>query len=177
MSHGEPVATRKRSRCGRPRGFTLVELMITLVVVGILLSLAVPSFNDAALGSKLTGFANDLVASAQTARSEAIKRNAAVTMCRSTDGTSCAASGGWEAGWILRLAGGDVLQHHPALPPEFRIVQGSFAALTFPPDVVGVTPTTFKVCRASPVGKQERTVRLTTSGTTSVARTETGACP
>jgi len=168
-SRGDPPA----SRAG---GFTLIEMMTAIFILAILVTLAVPSFNNAALSGKLTGFANDLVASAQLARSEAIKRNASVTMCRSTDGATCAGSGGWESGWIL-LRGTEVLEHHQALPPEFRIIQGTFGAITFPAQVVGVTPTTFKVCRASPVGNQERTVRLTTSGTTSVARTETGTCP
>lgn len=160
----------------RAAGFTLIEIMTAIVVLALLVTLAVPSFNNASLSGKLTGFANDLVASAQLARSEAIKRNAAVTMCRSTDGATCAGSGGWDSGWIL-LLGTQVLQHHQALPTEFRIVQGTFGAITFPAQVVGVTPTTFKVCRATPVGNQERTVRITSSGTTSVARTDTATCP
>jgi type IV fimbrial biogenesis protein FimT len=150
--------------------------MVALAVLAILVSLAVPSFNDAALSSKLTGIANDLLASAQVARSEAVKRNVAVTMCASSNGASCAASGGWQVGWIL-VSDGEVLQHHQALPPEFRIIQGTFGALTFPPDVVGVTPATFKVCRAAPVGKQERIVRIMTSGAASVSRTEAAVCP
>lgn len=176
MTHRRDTHRTVCSPGGRPGGFTLIEMMTAIMVLAILVTLAVPSFNNAALSGKLTGFANDLVASAQLARSEAIKRNATVTMCRSTDGATCAGSGGWESGWIL-LRGTEVLQHHQALPTEFRIVQGTFGAITFPAQVVGVTPATFKVCRASPVGSQERTVRITSTGTTSVARTETATCP
>jgi type IV fimbrial biogenesis protein FimT len=159
------------------RGFTLIELMVAITILAVLLAWAVPSFNNAALSSKLTGFANDLVSSTQIARSEAIKRNAPITLCASSNGTTCATSGGWEVGWIL-LRGTTVLQHHQALPTEFRIVQnGTFGALTFPPDVVGTTAATFKVCRAVPVGHEERTVRVTTSGGTAVARTATATCP
>ena len=177
MSTSSNGSIRRRARVGTARGLTLIELMVAITILAILLGWAVPSFNNAALSSKLTGFANDLVSSTQIARSEAIKRNAPITLCASSNGTTCATSGGWEVGWIL-LRGTTVLQHHQALPTEFRIVQnGTFGALTFPPDVVGTTAATFKVCRAVPVGREERTVRVTTSGGTAVARTETATCP
>jgi len=164
-------------RASRPSGFTLVELMVSLAVLAILLALAVPSFQNATLGARLSGYANDLLASTQLARSEAIKRNAPVTLCRSTDGTTCATTGSWHVGWIVRLADGTVLQRQQPLPSEFRITQGTFGAITFPATVAGVTPATFTVCRASPVGKQERVVTVTASGAASVRMTETGTCP
>ena len=157
------------------RGFTIVELMVSLAVLAILLALAVPSFTNATLGSRLAGYANDLLASTQIARSEAIKRNAPVTLCASSNGTTCASSGGWQQGWIV-LVGTTVLQRQQALPSEFRVTQGTFGAITFPATVVGVTPSTFVVCRASPVGNQERVVTITASGSASVRMTETGTC-
>jgi len=165
----------ERRRGEIPRGFTLIELMVAIMVLGILLGVAVPSFRDAALSSRLTAYANDLVASAQIARSEAIKRNAPVTLCASSNGTTCATSGGWQVGWIVRLADGTILQRQQALPPEFRITQGTFGAITFPATVAGVTPTTFRVCRANPAGSQRRIVTVTASGSASV-RAEDGGC-
>lgn len=158
--------------------------MVTLLVLAILLGIAVPSFRDAALSSRLTGYANDLVASVQVARSEAIKRNLTVTLCASEDGSTCADDVGWEVGWIIlaprpsAIATLDVVDHHGPLTEEFIIEEaGGLTELSFPPTVVGTTPATFTVCREDPVGKQEREVTVTVSGATSVAITENGECP
>ena len=170
--------------------------MVTLLVLAVLLGIAVPSFRDASLSSRLTGYANDLVASVQVARSEAIKRNARVRLCASTNGTSCATGVGWEVGWIILtprqqavppvnpgdpvtfITVMDVAQRHERVAVEFRVREaGGITAIDFPATVVGATPATFTVCRATPLGSQERVVNVTTSGSTSVTRTETGACP
>ena len=55
------------------RGVTLIELMIAIVIVAVLIGIGVPSFRNAALASRLSAVANNLLASAQLARSEAIK--------------------------------------------------------------------------------------------------------
>jgi len=157
----------------------LVELLVSITILAILLGLAVPSFNNAVLGSKLSAFSSNLVASTQLARSEAIKRNQIVRLCASSNGTSCGVtSGGWEAGWIVLLADNSVLQRQQALPSEFRFVQtGGHATLNFPPSVIGATTATFTVCRATPVGKQNRVVTVTASGSTRVAMNTVTTCP
>jgi type IV fimbrial biogenesis protein FimT len=156
------------------QGFTLVELMVTLAVVAILLGLAIPSFNDAILGTKLSTYANSLVASANVARSEAIKRNAAVTMCVSTDGASCA-SGNWDQGWIV-LAGTEVIIRQDAAATGFRLT-GTASTLTFQATGVGATVATITACRATPsAGNQERVVSISATGRTSTAKTATGVC-
>lgn len=65
---------------GRARGFTIIELMITLTVAAILLAIAIPSFNYLTVSSKLTTTANNLVNALGVARSEAIKRNVNVVV-------------------------------------------------------------------------------------------------
>jgi type IV fimbrial biogenesis protein FimT len=179
MAHETHSGIAASRRAGNARGFTLVELMITIMIMAILFGLAVPSFNDAVLGGKLSGFSSNLVASAQLARSEAIKRNEVVRLCASSNGTTCGvSSGGWEAGWIVLLADDSVLQRQEALPPEFRFVQtGGNATLSFPPSVIGATTASFTVCRATPVGKQNRVVTVTASGSTRVAMNTVTTCP
>ena len=85
----------------------MVELLTAIAVLAVLLALAVPNFNDASLSARLNGFANSLVASAQVARSEAIKRNSNITLVRPPTARRCAGRGGWEQGWIVWLHDAD----------------------------------------------------------------------
>lgn len=82
-------------------GFTLLELMVTLVVLGILLAVGVPSFANIIRNNRITARTNELVATFTYARSEAMKRGDVVTTCSSADEDSCAASNDWATGWII----------------------------------------------------------------------------
>jgi type IV fimbrial biogenesis protein FimT len=81
--------------------FTIIELMVALVVVGILLGLAVPTFREFTRNNRVTAIHNDLTTAFTLARSEALKRSMPVSICASTNGTSCATSDDWNAGWII----------------------------------------------------------------------------
>jgi type IV fimbrial biogenesis protein FimT len=161
----------------RTRGFTLVELMVTIVVLVVLVSFAIPSFDNIKLSSRLTSYSTDLVAGSQVARSEAIKRNTQVTLCVSSNGTSCATTGQWETGWIVISAGGAVIQKQPATASGYQIRDGAgLSALAFEATGVGATAGNFTICRAAPVGSQERVVKVSATGRTSITRTSTGIC-
>ncbi len=82
-------------------GFSLIEVMVTLSVVIILAAIAAPSFQQLISGSSMTSQANEFFAALNFARSEAVKRNMRVTMCKSSAGAACATSGGWQQGWII----------------------------------------------------------------------------
>ncbi|MBL4712788.1 MAG: GspH/FimT family pseudopilin [Gammaproteobacteria bacterium] len=82
-------------------GFTLIELIVTMAIVGILLVVGLPSLKTMVQGNQLVASSNDLLAALTVARSEAIKNNASVSICESSDGTSCASTGKWQNGWIV----------------------------------------------------------------------------
>lgn len=157
------------------RGFTLVELMVTISIVGILSAIAVPNFNEALLSSKLRANANKLVASIYLARGEAIKRNSVVTLCASANGTSC--TGAWKDGWVM-LSGTTLISAQNAITSGLRIIEaGGLTSLSFQPTGVGSTQATLTVCRATPsIGGQERVVTISATGRASVAKTYAGAC-
>lgn len=69
-------------------GFNLLELMVTLLVMGIVLGLGVPNFMEFQRNSAMTSLANDLVSSIYLARTEAVKRQVPVTMCTSANATA-----------------------------------------------------------------------------------------
>lgn len=156
-------------------GFTLIELMVTIAVMAILLAIAVPSFTDAVLGSKLSSYANNFVASAHLARSEAIKRNTAVTLCASADGASCATAGGWQQGWIV-LSGTTVIQRQQALPAGLSFTGGAHSII-YQSSGINSISTTLTLCRATPsVGSQQREISISATGRPSVTKTISTSC-
>ncbi|MBT8119350.1 MAG: GspH/FimT family pseudopilin [Gammaproteobacteria bacterium] len=82
-------------------GFTLIELMITLFIVGILLAVGVPSMKTFMQSNQLVASTNELISALHVARSEAIKLNARVSICESSDGKTCDTTGSWKEGWIV----------------------------------------------------------------------------
>ena len=82
-------------------GFTLIELLITLVIVSILLTVGVPTIKTYMQSGQLIASTNELLSAFHLARSESVKSNARVTICTSTNGTSCSDSESWREGWIV----------------------------------------------------------------------------
>lgn len=83
------------------RGFTMIELMVAIAIAAILLAVGVPSFQSFIASSRLSTANNELVGAMALARSEAIRRGARVTVCKSADSATCTNTGGWQQGWIV----------------------------------------------------------------------------
>ncbi len=82
------------------RGLTLVELLITIAISAILLSVAAPSFQSFILNSRISTISEQLYKTLHMARSEAIRRGTNVTVCSSNSYTACDGAN-WGDGWIV----------------------------------------------------------------------------
>jgi type IV fimbrial biogenesis protein FimT len=82
-------------------GFTLLELMVAIGITAILATVAVPSFTSMMRNNRSASEANAALSVFTLARSEAIKRNRPVIVCKSSDGSGCVTSGGWQQGAMV----------------------------------------------------------------------------
>lgn len=174
-----------RLRLSRPMagGFTLLELMVTIGLIALLLRLAVPMFTDAALSNKVTSYANSFIGAAQLAKTEAIKRNATVQICRRArasepSGTpSCASSGTWQSGWFVwvdsngdsSMGSDEILQEQQPFGTDVTFCTGTEStgvcntasgdyALNFLPGVIGSAAKDIILCKEA--GKAKRVLSL-----------------
>jgi type IV fimbrial biogenesis protein FimT len=96
------------------QGFTMTEILIVVAVIGILASLAAPSFSQLIKSQRIKSMATDINASLSLARSEAVKRNTNVTLSPTT-------AGSWQNGWQIA---------DPANPGSNIQVQSAFTGVT-----------------------------------------------
>lgn len=91
-------------------GVTLVELMVTLLVLSIVIGFAIPSFQVMVQNNRIASQINTVSGTLAFARSSAsIRPGEFVTFCASTDGASCSGNAQWETGWLVfRDVNGDV---------------------------------------------------------------------
>lgn len=87
----------------RHYGFTIIELMVVLVVMGLLITVGVPSFRTLMADNQINNSAQEILYAIQLARAEAVKRNQMVSLCPSSDQTNCTGNGNWHVGWIIFL--------------------------------------------------------------------------
>lgn len=167
-----------------PRGFTLIEMMMTIAIAAILVSLAVPSFQNLIVNNRLTTQANELVADLNVARSEAIKRGQRVSICPSNNATSCTATP-WTDGRLIFVDGStagtvdgtdQILRSQPALTGNLSLASAGFGGAAYIQYVSsGTTGSagTFTLCRSGFVG---RVISVSATGRPSTQATG-GLCP
>lgn len=188
-------AASRRAMASRVQGFTLIELMVTIAIAAILAGLAVPSFRELIANNRLKSHISALHTSLLQARSEAIKRNGRVVLCKSADGASCTTAGNWQQGWIMFAdtnnnalvdVGETVIQKVASLSGDF-VLKGSGNLA----DYVSYSSTgsakvkasdntqagTFTLCRLGISGGNARQVELFATGRLSIGQAPAATCP
>lgn len=129
----------------RSQGFTLVEMMITVIILGVLTAVAIPSFTSLVASQKVKTTASSLQAFLNVTRTEALKRNSSVTLSPNTTGQ-------WSSGWkITDPSSGSTLKTTSPVTninitgPSSVIYQGSGRVKL----ASGVTSSTFKFSSTS----------------------------
>jgi type IV fimbrial biogenesis protein FimT len=154
-------------------GFSLMELMTALTVLGVLLAVAGPGLADFVDESRLSGSSRDLVVDFALARNEAAMRAQRVTVCTSSDGATCA-NDDWNNGRLVFIdnngtvgdvdVGDLILSTTPALDPAI-VTDPDGAAdaffLSFDPRGRLAAPGQIEVCSA---GHERRVVNIHRSG-------------
>lgn len=107
----------------RPRGFTLLEFMVTTAVLAVVLSIAIPTFVQIRRNAAVNAAFHGLTTTFAGARLLAVTRNVPVTVCPSQDGRTCRRDRIWDEGWIVfldpgrndqPLKGDDIVDQHSA---------------------------------------------------------------
>lgn len=186
---------KEHSYLTRAAGFTLVELLITVVVLAALVALAAPSMTTLLLNNRSETLAEELATALQIARSEAVKRGERVSLCAANaDLTTC--GGNWTNGWLMvrdlapndaaaAVTVGEILTQFDQ-PHEKSVISAdnngavAFVRYTSTGELARIgsnnntTPITFTVHVEGCEGERQRQLSIGVAGMMDINRTE---CP
>lgn len=175
------------------RGASLLECVAALSVAAAALHFALPPLQDMVQSASLSAAAQDLLGDLYRARSEALKRNRRVALCKSAGGAACSPEGGWEQGWILFHdengngavdADEEVISRREPLPSYLRARGNHHVASYVSYTPLGATKLltggfqagTLTVCRISDGPTQARQVILNAVGRPRIQRANVANC-
>lgn len=174
-------------------GYTLIELLMTISLATSAMAFVMPAVGDLLNSARIQTGAQALSNSLALARSEAVKRNGRVVMCKSPQGDQCERTGGWEQGWIIfqdlnnnaYLDEGEGILHREAGIQTALSMRGntpvshyvSYTAYGRTKQVSGAFQAgTFTVCGSSGSGVKARQVVINSVGRTRVAQAPASIC-
>lgn len=166
------------------RGFTLIELVVTIVIAGILMAIAVPNLRLFVEKNRVKLAVGELVTGLNYARSEATKRRFPISVCARATDSSCAGSGtSWNNGWLMftdadgngayeTANGNEILRVMNSLPTNVTLESKNFVTPTFlqysSAGELNVNGQ-FKICNSEPgYEKIARAIDVSATGRTSV---------
>ncbi len=126
-------------------GMTLIELMLTLLIAGIVMILAVPNMNEFVKNERLTGFTNSFRLDLMLAKSKAVELNTPVIICASDDGETCTGDD-YNQGWIVSTApdgninDGELIKVQQEMTAGISVVLNDNALSTITFDARGFVP-------------------------------------
>lgn len=174
-SHFKPVSSRNR-------GFTMIELVVTMVVAALVVAIAIPNITDLIRSGRINTQLNGLKADFNFARSEAIKHRKNVIVCQSSNGTSCIGTAGdWKDGRLIyvdknsdgAIDADEILRYREAVGRDDRSLQvadavaAAVASVTFTSNGGTTGVTNFTICDGEGPTKGKRlSLRFTGLATT-----------
>jgi type IV fimbrial biogenesis protein FimT len=152
----------------RARGFTLIEALVVLSIAAIVLAIGAPNLSFLIGSMRARSATFELVSDLTLARSEAIKRNQAVTV------EPIGSANGWSGGWQI-VTGGVTLRQHPALPPSLTVASDDDELVFQPNGRIGTndTLTASRKWEITSTNASPRCVVITPTGS---ARSKHGVC-
>jgi type IV fimbrial biogenesis protein FimT len=194
MNHSVRNSVSHVARAFHSSGMTFIELLATLSIAAILMTLAVPSFDSMLQTNRLATLSNTFLINLHLARSESIKRNTRVALCKSADGSTCTTGGDWSQGWIVFHdsnnnaqvnTGEDVLQVHEAIPSNLNLTGNSpvanyvsYASMGSARLISGALQAgTLTLCRSSTSSGEARNIVISATGRPRVETVNVATCP
>lgn len=183
------------------RGFTLIELMVTVAVLAVLAAYAVPSFQELIRSRRLSTAVNELSTAMAVARAEAVRRGVRVTLCRSSTSANAlptcdTGSGAWSDGWVVFVntdgdappvidAGEEILRRGGPMNTTTLVAQATADvanAVTYRADGTARLDSNqpangvLRVCSPDSTSDNARDIRLRPGGRVTVSRVTSSGC-
>ncbi len=169
----------------RQTGFTMIEMMVTLVIGVILIVAAVPAYNSIIQNNRAITLSSTFISAINYARSEAVKQGQSVSMCAASDTTqtSCGNNTNWTNGWIIFndptavgsvTSAANILKVQPQLDAGITVTTTLNYISFLPTSYATVGAGTYTLKATGCAGNNGRIVTISVTGETTVAAT---TCP